>query len=492
MEYKTDAVLDIRGNAIFNASVRVLTVSKELATIYDANGIQVNNPLGTDATGEFSVAVPNGKYFYEISVNGKVYETRGPISFFDPMDNGAASIGYGGRTVSDKLGEVVSVIDKGADPSGLTSSLAAFTAAYEEAQAGSHIRIPYGNYAGVSNVLTGTKFVIWEAEGSPNGGGLWYLPGLVEQGFTTRKISVIGKTVADDDNKHSFVREANHTGGTTGYVCTNVTVSTTAGKNNTNFEWAFLAIMNNDADVGENVAIYGQGNRRGLGPTWAGVFEATDKTNLPNPTSALVGIEVDIFANGTDANINRIGVDAIIGKGSTGTGDAAPEAYAAFRSGKALGSRAGGEWLHSLVIDSAKTAGIRMRQAGQMGIDFSEATFSDTVPNMAIRLKGGQRINLNSADPRTLRYEAATTTLRYATSTATLFEIGDDGSVRASGEIRVVGSKVVGSRDTGWVAMTGTGNKSTAYDTSNVTLAQLAGRVASIQAALTSHGLIGV
>lgn len=61
MEYKTDA--------IFNASVRVLTVSKELATIYDANGSQVNNPLVTDATGEFSVAVPNGKYFYEISVN---------------------------------------------------------------------------------------------------------------------------------------------------------------------------------------------------------------------------------------------------------------------------------------------------------------------------------------------------------------------------------------------------------------------------------------
>lgn len=53
------------------------------------------------------------------------------------------------------------------------------------------------------------------------------------------------------------------------------------------------------------------------------------------------------------------------------------------------------------------------------------------------------------------------------------------------------GSKVVGARDTGWTAMTGTTNKATVYDTSTVTLAQLAARVASLQAALTTHGLIG-
>jgi hypothetical protein len=149
MEYKTDAVLDIRGNAIFNASVRVLTESKELATIYDANGSQVNNPLGTDSTGEFSVAVPNGKYFFEISVNGKVYETRGPISFFDPMDDGASSIGYGERTVSDKLGEVVSVKDApfNAKGDGVTDDTAAIQAAITWAQSqanGSRVVLPAG------------------------------------------------------------------------------------------------------------------------------------------------------------------------------------------------------------------------------------------------------------------------------------------------------------------------------------------------------------
>ncbi len=47
------------------------------------------------------------------------------------------------------------------------------------------------------------------------------------------------------------------------------------------------------------------------------------------------------------------------------------------------------------------------------------------------------------------------------------------------------------TRDTGWSAMTGTTNKATVYDTATVTLAQLAGRVMALQAALTGHGLIG-
>lgn len=55
----------------------------------------------------------------------------------------------------------------------------------------------------------------------------------------------------------------------------------------------------------------------------------------------------------------------------------------------------------------------------------------------------------------------------------------------------VSGVKVVGARDTGWTAMTGSADESTAYATGTVTLAQLAGRVMALQAALTTHGLIG-
>jgi len=57
--------------------------------------------------------------------------------------------------------------------------------------------------------------------------------------------------------------------------------------------------------------------------------------------------------------------------------------------------------------------------------------------------------------------------------------------------VKVGANQVVGARDTGWAAMTGTPNKAAVYDTASVTLPQLAGRVAQLQAALTTHGLLG-
>lgn len=70
---------------------------------------------------------------------------------------------------------------------------------------------------------------------------------------------------------------------------------------------------------------------------------------------------------------------------------------------------------------------------------------------------------------------------------------GDTGveTINVKNGYYLEGTKVVGARDTGWAAMTGTPDEGTSYDTASVTLPQLAGRVAAIQAALTTHGLIG-
>jgi hypothetical protein len=65
------------------------------------------------------------------------------------------------------------------------------------------------------------------------------------------------------------------------------------------------------------------------------------------------------------------------------------------------------------------------------------------------------------------------------------------GTFNADSAYYTDGTQVVAARDTGWAAMTGTPDKATAFATSTVTLAQLAGRVMSLQAALTTHGLIG-
>ena len=61
----------------------------------------------------------------------------------------------------------------------------------------------------------------------------------------------------------------------------------------------------------------------------------------------------------------------------------------------------------------------------------------------------------------------------------------------AAGRYQINGTQVVGPRDTGYVAFTGTTNEGTTYATGTVTLIQLAERVAAIQASLTTHGLIG-
>lgn len=65
------------------------------------------------------------------------------------------------------------------------------------------------------------------------------------------------------------------------------------------------------------------------------------------------------------------------------------------------------------------------------------------------------------------------------------------GLITAAGAFAVGANQVVGARDTGWTAMTGSADKSTSYATGSVTTAQLAGRVMAIQAALTTHGLLG-
>lgn len=59
--------------------------------------------------------------------------------------------------------------------------------------------------------------------------------------------------------------------------------------------------------------------------------------------------------------------------------------------------------------------------------------------------------------------------------------------------IIIGGIGVLGDRKTGYTnPMTGTSNRATAYDTSTITLVQLAERVRAIQQDLTAHGIIGV
>lgn len=76
-------------------------------------------------------------------------------------------------------------------------------------------------------------------------------------------------------------------------------------------------------------------------------------------------------------------------------------------------------------------------------------------------------------------------------SSQNTFQVSATGAVNTTATYKVSSTQVVGARDTGWTAMTGSTDKATAYDTATVTLPQLAGRMMAIQAALTTHGLTG-
>lgn len=75
--------------------------------------------------------------------------------------------------------------------------------------------------------------------------------------------------------------------------------------------------------------------------------------------------------------------------------------------------------------------------------------------------------------------------------TAVQVNLGQSGSLWITSPA-LVPQQVVGRRRTGYTnAMTGTADRATAYDTSTITLVQLAERVKAIEDDLTTHGLIG-
>lgn len=424
---------------MLGVTVTVKTAQGLLATIYSDDGATVQpNPMITDANGRFGFYAANGPY--KLTFAGQQIEgiTR-DIELYDADDEppltlaqaalpsaasriGFQGIGTGarGRTIENKLLDLVSVADfTGIDPTGVASSLVAFTSAYTNAAPGARIIIPPGDYAGVSGTLTGTKFVIWEAAGQPSGGGLWNLPGLVKHGFATREICSIGQTVPDGDLKNSFNRDASHTGGTPGFVCTNISVQTKAGAANTNFEWGFLSVLDNYAAAGENVAIYGQGNKRGNGPTWASVFEVIDHTTANNPAQGLVGIEVDVRANGNDDNKNRVGIDIVADRRIKTAG-----AYSHTSYGVRVQNN---DDVNSLV----KVAYGVVANNVQVGFDTSEAT----IQTAAFKMADGQAIAFDTAAQQQLKYDG--TGINYTVAGASKVRLNANGSIELGGAMKI-------------------------------------------------------
>lgn len=142
--------------------------------------------------------------------------------------------------------------------------------------------------------------------------------GLLADGPVTGYVdSAVWQTILPSSSPDQFAlryyrRNANHTGGTVGYTSSGLRVDSYVSSGVTNYEWAGLFLLDNSAAAGENVASYSKAIKRSTGPTWAGTLEAVDATGSANPSTGLVGAEIDIRANGTDNNNVRVGCDVVI------------------------------------------------------------------------------------------------------------------------------------------------------------------------------------
>ena len=225
-------------------------------------------------------------------------------------------------------------------------------------------------------------------------------------------------------------------GGTFGYVNAATVAHTVTGTSETSFEWTNLSIMDNYSTAGQNVAVYGQGNRRSTGPTWGGVFEARDHTQAVNPTIGMVGVEVDSFANGTDNNFERIGIDIVAGKGVAA--GAKSVTGIGLRIIPVNGDKTQAMYGKGILLYGDMTEGINISTAGTRGIYFTADANNivgidlslSTNSSSAIRIKDGDNIAFDASSFYRLQHKSTGVAgLVYSVSGADRVIISDTGSI---------------------------------------------------------------
>lgn len=339
-------------------------------------------------------------------------------------------------------------------------------AAYDAAPAHSIIVIPPGAYADQS--VSGTKFVKWIVQETPSAGIFFDLPGHIEYPFLDRMVYARNATVNDYANTQ-FYRNANYSGGTPGQTNFNLLANTLVGPNVTKFEWSLVGLLENQSQNGEHVAVYGQSKKTvsNASATWASVFEARNETGAAE-ASLLEAIEVDVVGNGADPSDLRRGIEIIGFKHGTGT---RCDIGIGLRITPAGGDPANAKFNRGIVLEGEYITCVDLKDADPDGA--------------ALRFGRGYGIGWDADFTYRTRMDASLAVLKIEESTNE--RVGF--TVSPTPDIRLNGTKVIGVRDTGWTAATGTANKG-AFVTGTATLSQCAERIKALEDALRSHGLI--
>lgn len=330
-----------------------------------------------------------------------------------------AGAGAVSATVQAKLREIVSVKDFGAVGDGVTDDTAAFLAAYSVTSVGGRIVVP-GPGPYIVSPPAYAKHVVWDVSFDTSTNlALLDLPGTV---LSTHGSAVMMRRRAPGSEYATLRtdRLANYLGGTPGTVSATVRSYTEVGPDVANFEWCLLAVLDNNATAGENVAGYFQANKKSTGPTWGLVSEVRE---TQGSAGACVGLELDVFANGSANSSNRIGIDIVAGKAVAGE---TARIGAAIRVTPQNCDNSNATFVRGIVFN------------GMYGSIFDSQAATIEAGGHAIKLASGQAIGFASDNTKNLSYTAGA--LRYYNGATEMFRITDDGSIALPGALRFNGS----------------------------------------------------
>lgn len=246
-------------------------------------------------------------------------------------------------------------------------------------------------------------------------------------------------------------RNAKYSGGTVGFVGSALRVQTDIDTTSSvgTFEWAGLFVLNNKAQantsgggpgsgaVPQQVALYGQANKKSTSATWASCLEINDNQGT-SANGPAIGQEITVRAIGADTTTpSRVGAhlaahtpdNNLIGMewgiGYYVTSDAAKDVR--FRDVFRVDAIVG----NAVLLSNAKTnqlgaALIKDKGSLTIGIDLSGATYSSSV---ALRLKAAQKISLDENDTNQLSSSSAGIIARGRLNMTNSFAVPSSGNV---------------------------------------------------------------
>ena len=500
LQFFTNAGVPMASGLLYTYAAGTTT---PLVTYTDSSGTIANtNPVILDSRGEASIWLGGVGYKFKLATPANVdvwtQDNIAPGSSaymtYTPAGTGAVT-----TTVQAKLRESVSVKDFGAVGDGVTDDTAAIQAAVT--YAGSNVILfPPGTYKVASPYAApdGTKFYLKAGASfitnTPTGASVQFE---VNQGTGTAG-SVMKVERAFEYSSYPLSAEGGiWTAGTYTYfgLSKEMTAATTTSQGNGPLTTLF-SFANNNGATGDVVAVLGDAvARQSNGTVFGANFIARNAAATTG--TKLVGLEIDVEpALGTTISSNSIGI--AINIFSIATSSPAIQ----------IGRVSSGTWLNGIVslgvtgshfsVSNANattsvsclntqfgiysTAAIMMGTGASQAINFGGSAFG-TSPFLYGNSSGD--LVANTGTSGFVVFSNPSGAQRFTFSSAGVLNIPNAGA------FQINSTQVVGVRDTGFSAFTGTTNKATVYATGTVTLIQLAERVAALQASLTTHGLIG-